>query len=190
MISPKLRLNTQFQYRVLYLISFLWFYSEVNAQMPYLGFDLGDLRVRPGISFEKKCTDLTSFELGTNLITTHGRLKNDAIHYYGIEILYNKIHLLNQTFNGITLNGLYQYVKNPIGFNIQNSVLIEKGAQFLRPEIGVNVFGVISLNYGYHFRLDQRQLYDCSLNYFSIKLSLNLSYGEYLNIVGKSEKKW
>lgn len=186
MTQPKL----YFYYRIFCLTFFFLLNLGVNAQFSYLSFNVGDLHCRPGFSIEKNCTTLNSFELGGNIIATHGRLENDVINYYGFEILFNKIQVLNNSFNGITFNCLYQYVKYPIGINVQNSILFENGAQFLRPEIGVNVFGVISLNYGYNFRLDEQQIYNTTLHHISLKLSLNISYGEYLNIVGKSSKKW
>jgi hypothetical protein len=148
------------------------------------------LRYRPGICIEKNVVDINSFEFGANLIATHGRLKNNVINYYGFEVSYTKITLINHPSNGVVFRLMYQYVKHSIGFNLQSSVLFANNAQFFRPEIGINYFGIISLNYGYYFRLDTPQTYDISLHHLSLKLSLNLSYGEYLNIVGKSSKKW
>nr|WP_294861930.1 hypothetical protein [uncultured Fluviicola sp.] len=146
------------------------------------------MRYTPGISIEKNFVDLKSFELGANVFATRGRLTNDVINYYGIEGTYKWITLADERRDGISVRGIYQRLKNPIGFNVQSSVLFARKSTFFLPEVGVTLFGVLSLNYGYYFRTDVRQTYDSSLHSISLKLSLNLCYGEYLNIVGKSEK--
>ncbi|WP_341905994.1 hypothetical protein [Fluviicola taffensis] len=146
------------------------------------------LHYKPGISIEKNFVDLKSFELGANVFATRGRLTNDVINYYGIESTYKWITLVDERRDGISIRGIYQRLKDPIGFNVQSSVLFARKSTFLLPEVGITLFGVLSLNYGYYFRTDVRQSYDSSLHSISLKLSLNLCYGEYLNIVGKSEK--
>ncbi|AEA43348.1 hypothetical protein Fluta_1353 [Fluviicola taffensis DSM 16823] len=132
--------------------------------------------------------DLKSFELGANVFATRGRLTNNVINYYGLEASYKWITLMDQNCNGFSLRAIYQNVTYPIGFNVQSSVLIAKKSNFFLPEIGLSLFGVLSLNYGYYFRMDSPQRYHSSLHSLSLKLSINICYGEYLNIVGKSEK--
>lgn len=148
------------------------------------------LRFRPGIVLEKKTTDLKTFSAGLNIIATHGLLKSYKIIYYGIEANYTQFQRNQFIYQGFKFGLTYQQVRNYFGFNINNSFqIIEKNA-FWYPEIGFSFLGIISLNYGYFIPLNS----DINLNQINpninLKLSLNISYGEILNMVGTSDKKW
>ena len=95
---------------------------------------------------------------------------------------------MDERRDGVSVRGIYQRLKDPIGFNIQSSVLFARKATFVQPEVGVTLFGALSVNYGYYFRTDVKQPYDSSLHSISLKLSLNLCYFACLNIVDRSEK--
>ncbi|MNU67801.1 hypothetical protein D3C71_571530 [compost metagenome] len=172
-------------------MTFLFLLLILQLPLQLLGQDRSGvvkMHYTPGISIEKNFVDLKSVELGANVFATRGRLTNDVINYYGIESTYKWIHLVDERRDGISVRGIYQRLKDPIGFNVQSSVLFARKATFFLPEIGITLFGVLSLNYGYYFRTDVRQPYNSSLHSISLKISFNFCYGEYLNMVGKSEK--
>ncbi len=155
-----------------------------------LYFNMGELTIRPGFVFEKRLTDFNSFGAGLNLIATHGLLKSGNIHYYGLEFGFHQAQTISRKFNGLQTGVTYQLVRNMYGINFNNSYLRLADESFVKTELGISFLGFVSINYGYYFSLDN------SLNLLNqnvpltLKLSLNLSYGESFNIVGASDKRW
>jgi len=175
--------------KIILILFYLTFHCQLQGQM-YSFFNIGELFFRPGIVLEKKVTDIYSFGAGVNLIGTHGLLKNDNINYYGIEIGFIQTETKIQKYQGVKFGLTYQIVRNYMGFNFNNSCQIFNGQSFWSPELGISFLGFISLNYGYYIPLNNEvNLNKKNLN-ITLKLSINLSYGESLNIVGKSDKRW
>lgn len=164
-----------------FLLAPFTLFSQAKTAVDKMGFFVG-------ASVEKNFVDLNSVELGVNVFATRGRLVTDEINYFGFETSYKWIALESQNQRGIALKGIYQWSKNPIGFNTHASVLFGRNSTFLLPEAGLNLYGFLSLNYGYYFRLNASG-YDPTCHSITLRLNLNICYLAYMSLVGKSEKK-
>lgn len=153
-------------------------------------FSFGELTFRPGIVLDKKVTDLYSFDAGLNLIGTHGLLKSRNIIYYGFEVSYAQTKSTLQEYQGAKVGLTYQLVRNYVGFNFNNYYQNLSGLSFWKTEFGMSFLGIISLNYGYYLPFHNEVNFNRQNLNLNMKLSLNLSYGECLNMVGTVDKKW
>jgi len=175
--------------RFQHLVIFCFIPISLNSQVTVKS--IKDLHVKPGIYGQLNFVDSKAFNVGFNLIATHGLLANDRFVFYGTHLGLTKFGANSLNDFGIEF-GLSSkfYNRFPLGLELEVTSIYLKENTLLLPTIGIGYFGVFSINYGYYISLNEISSYDFRRHHIALKLTLNLSSGEFLNMVGRSHYKW
>lgn len=175
------------KFRFLVLLSLCG--SQLNAQPFKQG--LKDFGYWSGIYGQFNLVNFDSYEIGANLTATHGLLKTDNFRFYSINVGYVKLRNTDFERNGFQFGLSTQLYNHGFwGLELAASSTHFKNIAILRPTIGIGFAGIFFLNYGYNFGLREVIHPNFSNHHLGLKIVLNISSGEFLNIVGRSNYTW
>ena len=152
---------------------------------------LNDLRFRGGLYAQYNFLESKTFSLGLNLLATHGQLSNNRYIFYGAHVGLNKFNADSLNVYGVEI-GLSTKIYNsvPLGLEIDVTSILSADEVRILPTVGIGYFGFLSVNYGYYFNMVNLPKYKRGGHHLALKLVLNFSSSEFLNLKGTSSHKW
>ena len=170
------------------LLPFATFSQSIEASLEQ-GFK--DLRVRLGLYGQYNFVDSKAYNFGLNVIATHGQLSNNRYVFYGVHIGLNKFNADSLRVLGAEVGLSTKFYNSfPLGLEIDVTSIYLKDDILLLPTIGIGYFGFLSINYGYYFSLTDMRKYNLARHHLALKMTLNFSSSEFLNLKGVSPHKW